>query len=259
MPEKAKGEILMGAIGLVLPTGKPAEADWPETEKAVLLSVVMPVYNEVGTVLSVVDRVLGLDLDLELIVVDDGSIDGTRELLADLEHDRVRVVFHERNRGKGAAVRTGFGQVRGEYVTIQDADLELNPAEIPQLLVPLLEGQADVVYGSRFMYGWKHRAWVNGFANWFLSGLTNLLYGTRVRDMEACYKVFRTEVLQRFELRADRFDFEPEITAKLAKLGLQIVELPITYRPRDFVDGKKIHWRDGLQAVYTLLKYRFVN
>lgn len=234
----------------------------PEVEElavGVLLTVVMPVFNEVGTVIRVIERVLSLDLDLEVVVVDDGSSDGTRELLRNIDHERVRVVLHERNMGKGAAVRTGFGHARGEIVTIQDADLELSPLEIPRLLEPVVEGTADVVYGSRFLHGWKHRTWVNAFANWFLSGLTNLLYGTRLKDMEACYKVFRVEWLRRFELKANRFDFEPEITAKFAKLGLRIIELPITYRPRDFTDGKKIHWKDGFQAIYTLLKYRFVD
>lgn len=230
-----------------------------ETERSVLLTVVMPVFNEASTVSKVIDRVLSLNVDLEIVVVDDGSSDGTRGILKSIDHERVRVVFHEKNMGKGAAVRTGFGQARGDLVTIQDADLELNPLEIPKLIVPVLEGVADVVFGSRFMHGWIHRTWLNAFANWFLSGMTNVLYGIRVKDMEACYKVFRTDVLRRFELKANRFDFEPEITAKLAKLGLRIVELPVTYRPRDFVDGKKIHWKDGFQAIYTLLKYRVVD
>ena len=240
------------SVDVALPTDE-------EVAVGVLLTVVMPVFNEAGTVLRVIDRVMSLDLDLEVVVVDDGSSDGTRELLAKIEHERVRVVFHQRNMGKGAAVRTGFNHARGEIVTIQDADLELNPLEIPRLIQPVVEGTADVVYGSRFLHGWKHRTWVNAFANWFLSGLTNLLYGTSLKDMEACYKVFRVEWLRRFELKANRFDFEPEITAKFAKLGLRIIELPITYRPRDFTDGKKIHWKDGFQAIYTLLKYRFVD
>ena len=171
----------------------------------------------------------------------------------------VRVILHERNQGKGAAVRTGYQHARGEIVTIQDADLELNPAEIPTLIQPILDGTADVVYGSRFVYGWEHRSLLNAYANRFLSGLTNVLYGTRIRDMEACYKVFRTELLQRFTLRANRFDFEPEITAKLSKMGLKIIELPVSYKPREFTDGKKIHWRDGFEAIYTLVKYRFVD
>ncbi len=230
-----------------------------KTEKEVLLSVVMPVYNEVDTVLEVIDRVLNLDLQVELVIVDDGSTDGTRNKLTAIEDERVRVVLHEKNKGKGAAVRTGYQHVGGEIVTIQDADLELNPDEIPALLVPILEGTADVVYGSRFVYDWHHRNWLNGFANRFLSGLTNILYGTKVRDMEACYKVFRSELLQRFTLKANRFDFEPEITAKLAKMGMRIVELPVSYKPREFTDGKKIHWKDGFEAIYTLIKYRFVD
>ena len=230
-----------------------------EVEKSALLTVVMPVYNEVATVEQVIDRVLGLDIDVELVIVDDGSNDGTRELLSELDREGVKVVLHEKNQGKGAAVRTGYQHAGGEIVTIQDADLELNPDEIPSLLQPILEGTADVVYGSRFVYGWNHRNWLNAFANRFLSGLTNVLYRTKIRDMEACYKVFRTDLLTRFTLRANRFDFEPEITAKLSKMGLKIVELPVSYKPREFTDGKKIHWKDGFEAIWTLVKYRFVD
>lgn len=233
--------------------------DNKETQKKVLLSVVMPVYNEVETVAQVIGNVLNLGMDLELIVVDDGSTDGTRDVLAKIDDERVRVVLQARNQGKGAAVRTGYAHAQGEIVTIQDADLELDPNEIPKLVAPVAAGTADVVFGSRFVYGWKHRNALNAFANYFLSSLTNILYGTRLRDMEACYKVFRTEHLKKFELKANRFDFEPEITAKLAKLGLEIVELPIKYQPRDFKDGKKIHWKDGFEAIYTLIKYRFVS
>jgi glycosyltransferase involved in cell wall biosynthesis len=232
---------------------------YQSSENSTVLTVVIPVYNEVKTIMTVIDRVLSLDLDLDVIVVDDGSSDGTRELLEEYNADRVQVVLHEKNKGKGAAVRTGFDQAGGEIVTIQDADLELNPLEIPALIEPVLEGTADVVYGSRFMRGWHHRTRVNATANWFLSWLTNVLYGTRVKDMEACYKVFRREHLKKFTLRANRFDFEPEITAKFAKLGLKIVELPISYKPREFADGKKIHWADGFQAIYTLFRYRFFD
>ncbi|MGY8827839.1 MAG: glycosyltransferase family 2 protein [Candidatus Latescibacterota bacterium] len=239
--------------------GKRVVVSYKSAEKSTLLTVVIPVYNESKTILTVIDRVLSLDLDLDVIVVDDGSTDGTRELLANFESDRVQVVLQEVNMGKGAAVRTGFSLAGGEIVTIQDADLELNPLEIPALLEPILEGSADVVYGSRFMRGWHHRTRTNAAANRFLSWLTNVLYGTRIKDMEACYKVFRRQHLKRFTLKSNRFDFEPEITAKLVKLGLKIVELPITYRPRDFTDGKKIHWKDGFQAIYALFKYRFVD
>ena len=227
------------------------------SENSVVLTVVIPVYNEVDTVTTVIARVLSLDLDLDVVVVDDGSTDGTRKLLADYRAERVQVVLQDCNMGKGAAVRTGFAHAGGEIVTIQDADLELNPLEIPAQIEPVLEGTADDVYGSRFMRGWHHRTRVNAAANWFLSWLTNVLYGIRVKDMEACYKVFRREQLDRFELKANRFDFEPEITAKFAKRGLRIVELPVSYKPREFTDGKKIHWKDGFEAIYTLLKYRF--
>ena len=235
------------------------EVNSEKTIKQAQLSVIMPVYNEVKTVLEVVDRVLSLQLDVDLIIVDDGSTDGTRETLLKIEDQRVKIVLHDENQGKGAAVRTGYKHATGEIVTIQDADLELNPAEIPALLQPIFEGTADVVYGSRFLFGFNHRSRLNGFANWFLSGLTNLLYGTRIRDMEACYKVFNTSLLTKFTLNANGFDFEPEITAKLSKLGLRIVELPVTYKPREFTDGKKIHWKDGFEAIYTLVKYRFID
>ena len=238
-------------------TRAPARTINKGTETQVMLTVVVPVYNECDTILRVVNRVLHLDLDLEVIVVDDGSTDGTREQLSTLDDDRVRVFLHEKNKGKGAAVRTGFSHALGDIVTIQDADLELNPVEIPNLVAPVASGEADVVFGSRFVNGWKHRSLINGWANWFLSTLTNLLFGTKVRDMEACYKVIKREHLDQFELKSDRFDFEPEITAKIAKLGLEIVELPVAYNPREFTDGKKIHWQDGFEAVYTLFKYRF--
>lgn len=240
-------------------TRTPAGMANKATETKVLLTVVVPVYNECDTILRVVNRVLHLDLDLEVIVVDDGSTDGTREQLATIDDERVRVYFHEKNQGKGAAVRTGFSHALGEIVTIQDADLELNPIEIPKLVAPVAAGEADVVFGSRFANGWKHRSLINGWANWFLSTLTNVLFGTKVRDMEACYKVIKREHLQQFELKSNRFDFEPEITAKIAKLGLEIVELPVAYKPREFTDGKKIHWQDGFEAVYTLFKYRFFD
>ena len=243
----------------IVADGKRVDKSYKSSENSVVLTVVIPVYNEVKTVLTVVERVLSLNLDLDVVVVDDGSTDGTRELLGRYKADRVQVVMQEKNMGKGAAVRTGFSHAGGKIVTIQDADLELNPLEIPALIEPVLEGSADVVYGSRFMRGWHHRTRTNAAANWFLSWLTNVLYGTRVKDMEACYKVFHRIHLEKFTLRANRFDFEPEITVKFAKLGLKILELPISYKPREFTDGKKIHWKDGFEAIYTLFKYRFLD
>jgi len=221
-----------------------------------LLSVVMPAYNEVQSIEIMIDRVLALPLDLELIVVDDGSKDGTRELLRKIERQRLRVIFHPKNRGKGAAVRTGFEAALGEYVTIQDADLELDPNHIPELLQPILDGKADIVFGSRFLNGYYHMRKISAFANWFLTKLTNVLYGTHLTDMEACYKVFPRSLVPKLNLQSERFDFEPEITAKFARMKLRIVELPVTYRPRHFLDGKKIGWRDGAQGIWTLLKYR---
>jgi len=223
-----------------------------------LLSIVMPAYNEAQSVEITIDRVLALPIDLELIVVDDGSRDGTREILSKLKRPNLRVIFHEKNRGKGAAVRTGFEAAQGQYVTIQDADLELDPKQIPGLLQPLLDDEADVVYGSRFIYGYKHMRWISSFANWFLTKFTNILFGIRITDMEACYKVFPTELVPKLALKGDRFDFEAETTAKFARLKLRIVELPVTYNPRRFLEGKKINYRDGIEAIWTLLKYRFV-
>jgi len=241
--------------------GLPASGETAATngiEGKKLLSIVMPAYNEVQSIEITIDRVLALPLDMELIVVDDGSRDGTRELLTALKRPNLRVILHEANRGKGAAVRTGFEAAKGHFVTIQDADLELDPDQIPGLLEPLLDDEADVVYGSRFVHGYKHMRRISAFANWFLTKFTNVLYGINITDMEACYKVFPSELVPKLALKGERFDFEAETTAKFARLGLRIVERPVTYKPRHFFQGKKIQWRDGVEAIWTLLKYRFV-
>ncbi|HEY3397357.1 MAG TPA: glycosyltransferase family 2 protein [Armatimonadota bacterium] len=225
------------------------------------LSVIMPAYNEAATIREIVARVLAEPHDKELIIVDDGSTDGTRPLLAELAQSdsRVRVILHEKNRGKGAAVRTGLAAATGDIVLIQDADLEYDPTDYAVLLKPLELGRADVVYGSRFLG--THRAFLfwHLLGNRFLTGVTNLLYNATLTDMETCYKAIRRSFLEGMVLRSNHFDIEPELTAKLLKRRARLYEVPISYYGRDFAEGKKIHWYDGLGALWTLLKYRFVN
>ena len=228
----------------------------------VTLSVVMPVYNEARTIVAVIERVLQAPVDLakEIIVVDDASTDGTRQLLENMSPGEIRLVFHAVNRGKGAAIRTGVAQATGDIVLVQDADLEYDPRDYPLLLEPILEGHADVVFGNRF-HGGPHRVlyfW-HYAANRFLTLLTNLLTGLNVTDMEVGYKVFRRDVLQRITLTSDRFGFEPEVTVKVAKLGCRVYEVPIRYYGRTYQEGKKITWRDGVAALFHLLRYRFFD
>lgn len=224
------------------------------------LSVVMPVYNEKGTIHEIIARVLKVDtgLEKELVIVDDFSTDGTRDILGQLDNPRIKVFFHPKNMGKGAALRTGFSQVQGDIVLIQDADLEYDPREYPKLLEPILDGRADVVYGSRFLGG-PHRVlffW-HYVANKMLTGFANLLSNLNLTDIETCYKVFKKDVLSRIRLKSDRFGFEPEVTIKVAKLKCRVYEVPISYSGRDYSEGKKIGWKDGLAAIYHLLRYKF--
>ncbi|MEK6222283.1 MAG: glycosyltransferase family 2 protein [Chloroflexota bacterium] len=225
------------------------------------LSVLMPVYNEVDTIEEIVRRVQDVALAHEIIIVDDGSQDGTRDLLKEIEKQPdVRVILHERNQGKGAAVRTGIQAAVGEVMLIQDADLEYDPRDYPILLKPIEEGVADVVYGSRFL-GAPHRVilfW-NMVANKILTLFTNILYNNILTDMETGYKVFRKEVVEDMVINAKRFDFEPEFTAKLLKKKVRIYEVPISFNPRLYSEGKKIGIMDGVEAVWTLIKYRFIN
>jgi glycosyltransferase involved in cell wall biosynthesis len=226
------------------------------------LSVVIPVYNEARTIAAVIEQVLQAPVDLakEIIVVDDASTDGTRQLLENMPTGEIRLVFHDVNRGKGAAIRTGVAHATGDIVLVQDADLEYDPRDYPLLLEPIIEGHADVVFGNRF-HGGPHRVlyfW-HYAANRGLTLLTNLLTGLNVTDMEVGYKVFRRDVLRRFTLRSDRFGFEPEVTVKIAKLGCRVYEVPIRYYGRTYQEGKKITWRDGVAALFHLVRYRFFD
>lgn len=227
-----------------------------------VLSVLMPVYNEKQTLIEIIERVRAVEIPKEIIVVDDGSTDGTRDILREKvegHYPDVRVFYHEKNRGKGAAIRTAIEQATGDILLIQDADLEYDPREYFALLAPILEGKADVVYGSRFLGGGAHRVHLfwHRVANGFLTTLSNMMTNLNLTDMEVCYKVFKTEVLKSLKLRSNRFDFEPEITAKVAKRRCRIYEVPISYSGRDYEEGKKIGWKDGLVALWTIFKYRF--
>ena len=223
-----------------------------------LLSVVMPVFNEIETIDEIVTRVLAVPMQTELIVVDDCSTDGTRDRLQDLQqHYGFTLLLQERNQGKGAALRRGFAAVTGDIVVIQDADLEYSPEEFPALVDLIVEGRADVVYGSRFLG--RHRVFLftHYAGNRFLTLVTNILYNTMLSDMETCYKVMRTEVLRSMTLESNGFGIEPELTAKIFKRHYRVYEVPITYDGRGYEEGKKITWRDGFVALWVLLKYRF--
>jgi glycosyltransferase involved in cell wall biosynthesis len=225
-----------------------------------LLSVVMPVYNERATIEEIIPRVLAVPLRTELIVVDDGSTDGTRDLLTGLaERHPFKLIFQPANAGKGAAIRRGFQEVTGDIVVIQDADLEYSPEEFPDLISLICDGRADVVYGSRFLG--RHRVFMftHYAGNRLLTIITNVLYNTMLSDMETCYKVMRAEVLRSFTLESDGFGIEPELTAKIFKRGYRVYEVPITYDGRGYEEGKKITWRDGVVALWVLLKYRFTE
>jgi len=224
------------------------------------LSVIIPAYNEKDTVLELLRRVeaVPLSLEKEIIVVDDFSTDGTREVLGGLGRPDIRVLLHAKNMGKGSALRTGFSEATGDIVLIQDADLEYDPAEYPGLLAPILDGRADVVYGSRFLGG-PHRVlffW-HAVGNRFLTALSNMVTNLNLTDMETCYKVFRGDVLRKLSLKSRRFGFEPEVTIKVAKLKCRIYEVPISYAGRNYSEGKKIGWKDGLAALFHIVRFKF--
>lgn len=223
------------------------------------LSVIIPVYNEKDTIRRILDKVLAVPLEKEVIIVDDFSKDGSRELLKDLNMTGVTTIFHDVNKGKGAAIRTGLQYVTGDVVVIQDADLEYDPNEYLRLIEPIKAGTADVVYGSRFSGKTEKMSLAHYLGNKALTVTTNLLYGTKLTDMETCYKMVKAPIFKSLKLRANRFDFEPEITAKLLKSGKRIIEIPISYQGRHWTEGKKITWRDGISALWSLVKYRFFD
>ena len=230
--------------------------------RAQLVSIIVPVYNESATVAAVIERLLTIDLPAarEIIVVNDGSSDGTAEILQKLQGTPlVRIVQADRNRGKGHAIRLGLAAAAGDVIAIQDADLELDPAQLATLVAPILDGSTDVVYGSRFLRGAPVAPRLTLIANRFLTALTNVLYGSSITDMETCYKIMRTSVARGLGLTADRFDIEPEITARLLKRGHRIAERPVTFTPRSRAAGKKIGWRDGIVAVRVLVRLRFLK
>ena len=222
------------------------------------LSIIIPCYNERSTILSLIKAVKDCPVaNREIIIVDDGSKDGTRDILKSLDDPDARVIFHERNQGKGAALRTGFSAATGEICIVQDADLEYDPQEFPIVIQPILDGKADVVFGSRFQGGRPHRVvyfW-HRVGNGFLTLMSNFFTDLNISDMETCYKAFRREVIQSINIRENRFGFEPEVTAKIAKMNLRIYEVGISYYGRTYDEGKKIGWKDGVRAIYCILKY----
>ncbi len=244
--------------------GLPVTAGWG-TLKNMKLSVVIPVYNEVSTIEEIARRVDGVDIGLEkeIVIVDDCSTDGTRDVLLKMKtgHPDWKFVFHDRNKGKGAALRSGFAGATGDVVVVQDSDLEYDPKDYKVLLAPILEGHADVVYGSRFLGGGAHRVvyYWHYLGNRLLTTLSNMMTDLNLTDMEVCYKVFRKTVLNSIELKEDRFGFEPEVTAKVARGGWRIYEVPVSYYGRNYAEGKKITWKDGVRALWCILKYRFVS
>ena len=232
------------------------------SSRAELLSIIVPVYNEVRTVLAVIDRLQAIELPVprEIVVINDGSTDGTREVLDGAivaPGSEIRVIHVQPNAGKGAAIRRGFNEARGTIVAIQDADLELDPQQLAALVTPIVRGETNVVYGSRFLAGRPAAPWITIAANRALTTTTNLLFGSSITDMETCYKIMRADVARSLNLDANRFDIEPQITARLLRSGHRIHELPVKFDPRSRAQGKKIGWRDGVRALEVLVKERF--
>lgn len=222
----------------------------------------MPVYNEKATIATILEQVAATPFDKQIIIVDDCSTDGTRELLQDElipKYPEAMLLLHERNQGKGMAIRTGLAAVTGDYVLIQDADLEYDPADYERLMAPIQAGKAQVVYGSRFIGEHRNMFFHHWVGNWLLTLITNVLYNTTLSDMETCYKVWPAPLIKALPLRANRFDFEPEVTAKVLKRGVRIYEVPVSYAGREYHEGKKITWRDGISALWSLIIYRFID
>ncbi|NQU73311.1 MAG: glycosyltransferase family 2 protein [Candidatus Omnitrophica bacterium] len=229
--------------------------------KELSLSVVMPTYNEKDTINEIIEKVLAVDIVKQLIIVDDSSTDGTKEILQQLASPRIKIMYHQKNQGKGAALRTGFKEVTADVVAIQDADLEYDPAEFKEMIAPMQKGKADVVYGTRLTSAKPQRAYLfwHKVGNQFITFLTGIMYNTTLTDIETCYKMFRADLLKELNLKSKSFEIEPELTAKLLKMKLRIYEVPISYYGRSYQEGKKIHWWHGVHAVWTLIKYRFVK
>ena len=229
------------------------------------LSIIIPAYNEEKTITEVVSRVLKVPLSnikKEIIIVDDFSTDKTKETLNKIKSDNIKLFYHQKNMGKGSAIRTALRHATGAIILIQDADLEYSPEDYPKLISPILDKKTNVVYGTRLSYIKSHKRnmyWLHYFGNWILTLITNILFNSRLTDMETCYKVFTKEVIENIKLKSKRFDFEPEITAKILKSRHKIYEVPIIFQARNFDEGKKITWRDGIKALYYLIKYRFVD
>ncbi len=223
------------------------------------LSVIIPCYNEKATIKEVVNRVKRTHWSKEIIIVDDGSTDGTKQLLETMKSQDLKVIFQPINQGKGAAIKAGLSQSTGNYIIIQDADLEYDPEDWEALIKPIQKGVARVVYGSRFTGKHRNMFFCHWFGNKFLTFITDLLYNTTISDMETGYKIFASDIIKSIRLRSNRFDFEPEVTAKILKKGVRIYEVPISYAGREFREGKKITWKDGFVAFYTLIKYRFFD
>jgi glycosyltransferase involved in cell wall biosynthesis len=226
-----------------------------------LLSIVIPVFNEEKTVTKILDKISELppSLNREIIIVDDGSTDGTRKILSEIKSKNIIVILKEKNSGKGDSLAVGFSKSKGDYVIVQDADLEYDPNDYFKLLEEIQKSQNTVVYGSRFMGKFKDMSTTHYFGNKFLTWFTNLLYGVYLTDMETCYKLFPGNFIRGIKINSKRFEFEPEITAKIIKSGLKISEIPISYKGRDFTEGKKISWKDGFSAIISLLRYRFLE
>lgn len=226
------------------------------------LSIIIPAYNEKNTIKEIIRRVRAAELDgveKEVIVVDDGSTDGTRDILKMEEDSGLRVIYHSKNRGKGASIRSALAYATGDFMVIQDADLEYDPDDLDKLIAPVLKKKAEVVYGSRFTGERRNMFFWHYVGNRFLSLVTDILYNTTLSDMETCYKLFSKESMKGIKIKSDRFEFEPEITAKILRKGIRIYEVPISYTGREFFEGKKISWKDGLLALWALVKYRVVR
>lgn len=221
------------------------------------LSVIIPVYNEKNTLKALIERVQAVPLEKEIILVDDCSTDGTRDLLPELKGNGIKVILQEKNGGKGSAVKRGFAEAEGDYVIIQDADLEYDPQDYLKLLPPVIDGRAKVVYGSRFKGAHSFSSLSHLLGNKLLTFITNFLYFSNITDMETCYKLIPASLAKQLDIKARRFDMEPEITAKILKQGYKILEIPISYKGRAFSEGKKISWKDAFSAIWTLIKYRF--